>query len=414
MDGLQARVAHGLERGCARIRRGGFDTRVIGILALNLSMGTVLIVNTVLAYFANDLYPELPYSSVTLLSTAFSLSALPGSLFGGAVAGRTISFKRLALAALAALAAFGCLPFFVSSFPLVLVARVCGGFAQGVLTTLYGGLVALTLLEFSAATRVQGIAAIVGCGAGILYQVLATSVAAFDVRAVWLVHAFLLVPCMLVALFLPGGVDSQCGCAVRRDEASSGAATRIPLGAFGIIVGYCTVLSFVSPQNMSASAVILGEGLGGASEIALVCVLYTLGGIVSGLLYRHVLTSSGRWFFAVTLVLEAVGALLIAFVRSVPGYGAGMLLSGIGFYMLMPGCTAFMVRMMSGESFTKASGLFSAAGYLAQFATTPLLMLVTLVFGDDDQRSILVIGAAVITFVALAWGLGFALLWRRR
>lgn len=380
--------------------------RIVGVVALHLSMGTVLIVNSVLAYLAEGLYPDLPYSTITLLSTLFALSALPGSLFGGFVAGRFVSFRTLSLGALLMLAGFGCLPFFVRDFTIVLAARVCGGFAQGILTTLYGGLVALTLLDYREATRVQGIGAVVGCLAGVFYQIAATSAVRWDVAAVWLVHLFLLVPIALVGLFMPRGrgraSSSVKGSLMPVDGAPH--ASSIPWGAWGIVAGYFVVLSFVNPESMSVSPVILGEHLGGATEVAMVSVLYTLGGIVAGLLYRRVLEGAKRWFFPGTLACIAAGALSMAFVPSVAGYGAGMILSGIGFYALMPGCTAHLSRMVDPAVFSRISGVFSAAGYLAQFAATPLVAIMPVLFGVDEPRNILVAGAFVLTSVAVVWG----------
>lgn len=72
-------------------------------------------------------YPNVPYANILLISTIPQLCGIPVSLITGKIAGSKVKYKTLtALAATCALIG-GVLPFFIRSFPIILLSRVIFG-----------------------------------------------------------------------------------------------------------------------------------------------------------------------------------------------------------------------------------------------------------------------------------------------
>lgn len=69
-------------------------------------------------------YPNVPYANILLISTIPQLCGIPVSLITGKIAGSKVKYKTLA--ATCALIG-GVLPFFIRSFPIILLSRVIFG-----------------------------------------------------------------------------------------------------------------------------------------------------------------------------------------------------------------------------------------------------------------------------------------------
>lgn len=329
-----------------------------------------------------------------------------------AVAGRRVSYRALAAVATLTVGVVGSLPFFCDDFLFVLGTRAVAGFAQGVLSTLYNGTVALSVFPLDRATRVQGAGSIVGNLAGIFYQVSSAALAAVSIRYIWLIHAFLLVPFALDVLFMPRaplsadagekGAAAACG--------SAGARTRspLPLIAVGVAVVYAAFLLFMGPVNLVVSNVISGEGLGTSGDIAMICTLYTVGGMLGGVAFDRFYHLSGRWFFLCSLGLLALGIGSAAFTHSVAGYAFGAACCGFALFLFQPGSMAFLSTEVGPAALAGVSGFFMAAGSLASFANTPYMMLVATATGNDNPRYPLMVGCVAVALIAVAWGLAMA------
>lgn len=390
-------------------------TRVIGVLGIYLAMGSTMIVNPVLAFIGQELYPGISYSSLTLLSTLFSLAALPGALVCGAVAGKRVSFRALAGAAALTVAVVGCLPFFYDDFAFVLGTRAVAGFAQGVLSALYNGTVALSVFPLDRATRVQGAGSVVGNLAGVFYQVSSAALAAVNIRFIWLIHTFLLVPFLLDIIFMPRGEGGGAPASKQAEGATgpsqrAGAPGRAPLPGIAVATAlvYAAFLLFMGPVNLAVSSVIAGEGLGTSGDIAMICTLYTVGGMLGGVAFDRFYHLSGRWFFLCSLGLLALGIGAAAFTHSVAGYAFGAACCGFALFLFQPGSMAFLSAEVGPAALAGVSGFFMAAGSLASFANTPYMMCVAGATGSDNPRYPLMVGCIAVVLLALTWGLAMA------
>lgn len=74
-------------------------------------------------------YPNVPYANILLISTIPQLCGIPVSLITGKIAGSKVKYKTLA--ATCALIG-GVLPFFIRSFPIILLSRVIFGLSYNI------------------------------------------------------------------------------------------------------------------------------------------------------------------------------------------------------------------------------------------------------------------------------------------
>ena len=74
-------------------RTGNF----ISVLAVYFAANVIFIMSPAMNSIATNLYPDIEYGTVLMLSTISSLFMIPGSLLAGAVLGKKIGFKQMAV-----------------------------------------------------------------------------------------------------------------------------------------------------------------------------------------------------------------------------------------------------------------------------------------------------------------------------
>lgn len=109
-----------------RIKRRNF----IALLAVYFAANVIFIMSPAMNAIATELYPDLPYTSVLLVSTISSLLMIPGSLVAGAALGK-VKFKTMALISMGGIMIFGMLPYFIRPLTAVYVFRGIVGFCIG-------------------------------------------------------------------------------------------------------------------------------------------------------------------------------------------------------------------------------------------------------------------------------------------
>ena len=102
----------------------------IALLAVYFAANVIFIMSPAMNAIATELYPDLPYTSVLLVSTISSLLMIPGSLVAGAALGK-VKFKTMALISMGGIIIFGMLPYFIRPLTAVYVFRGIVGFCIG-------------------------------------------------------------------------------------------------------------------------------------------------------------------------------------------------------------------------------------------------------------------------------------------
>lgn len=132
-------------------------TTTMGVLSIFLVINCSFVVNPMIASLASIYEADgIAYSTVLMLSTVVSLLVIPFSLLSGAIAGKTVRYKTLAVLALLLAIVGGVGPYFVHSFYVVLVFRALVGAAIGIASPLSSALVS-RLFSGERAATMQGI-----------------------------------------------------------------------------------------------------------------------------------------------------------------------------------------------------------------------------------------------------------------
>lgn len=373
-------------------------TAVIGTLGLFCAVNVVLILNPVLAFVGSETYPDLDFATVTYLSTAVSLSVGVVTLISGAIAGKLVRYKTLAVIGLTLVAIAGIIPYFVSDFAVVLGTRVLVGIGAGLVQPL-GNTVALKLFEGERATQVQGWGSIVSNGTGIIFQLIATSIVLMNVDLVWLIHAVMIIPALLVLFLMPEPEPDNADETVVVDRSRA----KLTFPVYFISIAFAVIFMVYYPLLLNVSAIVTTENLGSATDIAIIGSLYTVGGMVAGAVYSKIYNSTGKMFFPVTFGVWILGMALFAFGGSVPILTIGAFMTGMGVFFVWPGSIAWLEKRIAPEALSPASGLFAALFQFAAFLSTPYTSLIGNVFGSADPRLPLIVGTVVMIVVALIW-----------
>lgn len=393
----------------------------VGVASMYPASCACFIVNASLAFLGADLYPEVPYATLTLLLTVPSLIVVPATIVSSLIADRMISSRSLACASLMLIALAGSLPAVIPGFPFALSSRVLVGLGLGFVTPIFNRL-PLELFPLSWATKVQGGGNALANICGIVFQATAVALACADVSHVWLLHAVFAVPAICSLLCIPAaprrhdisasGEDGSAGtistCVRPLSTADPARVLRprcpVPLSALGLAIAYGAIVMCYYPVMINVGAIVLEGGLGGSTEVAIIGAMYNVGGIAAGILYSRLYYALRRWFFPAMLAVWLVGVGASAFLGSVPGYCAGTFLCGFGLYNVFPGSLAFLSKCVRESEFALTTSLFSAVANLAMFMSTPFISFVEALTGSSNPRLPLALGYIAIAFV----GMGYA------
>ena len=109
-------------------------------MAIFFILPGALIMNPALQNIA-EVYPQIPFTMILLLSTITLLIVVPTSLIAGAIAGNRVTYRKLLFIAIILYVAGGIMPYFINNFYWVLGSRILFGIGVGLATPLPNGLV---------------------------------------------------------------------------------------------------------------------------------------------------------------------------------------------------------------------------------------------------------------------------------
>ncbi|MBO4819362.1 MAG: MFS transporter [Firmicutes bacterium] len=372
-------------------------TMSLGVLSIFLISQAAFIVNPALAGFAEQ-YSEVSYSTILLIATLPSLIMVPCNLIGGAIVGKKIKYRTLAIFGCLIALVGGIIPFFVRSFPVVLASRALFGIGNG-LTMPLGNALVLRLFKDKSAGML-GAGNIMQNVTGVVIQNLAGIVCARNLNATWLCHLFLLIPLILMTIFLPEPEKEVS------DEASEAAVEKkpLPFRAWLIAIVYGVMFIGYYPLCLNMSAIITGEGMGTAAAAGTVLSFYTVGGMIAGAIFgvmykviKHKLT------LPVCLILYVLPMFCVAFGHNLIMFYIGITLSGIGVFTTWSAAMMDYQTFVPAEQLGAASGIFAACLNAGAFGASPFTALVANISGNSDPRLTVVYGSFVCAVLAVLW-----------
>lgn len=336
----------------------------IGILSISgMGMGS-----TVLTPAMNVLGEHFVGKDVSFAMTMGTLGVVLGSFIGGAIAGKLISAKNLAILGNILCLVLGCLPMMFDNFTLLLVDRFIFGVCLGLITPLANILIAQNY-EGDAMSRMMGFTSMFMSLGGIVFQLLGGILADMDWQMTFLAHAFFIVSAIL-CLFIPKDEVMTKEQAAAMKNAGSGDKMNVK-----VVMLVAIILLVFQTINMSvmmmASTLYAQRGFGGATEASIALTMYTVAGVVSGLLFGKLFNGLKRLCMPLMMLIVAAGAAVILASTSHMMCVIGFILIGLGFMSAFPGMTTWiaMVNPLSkvGTGTSIAIAFMNLGGFLCSF-----------------------------------------------
>ena len=380
-----------------RIKRRNF----IALLAVYFAANVIFIMSPAMNAIATELYPDLPYTSVLLVSTISSLLMIPGSLVAGAALGK-VKFKTMALISMGGIIIFGMLPYFIRPLTAVYVFRGIVGFCIGLGFPLQSTL-ALQLFNDKERPRALGFATVSLSVGSIVFMVVSGMLADQNAAYPYLFHAILLIPLILVLTLLkePSAEDK-----VETVEAPSQVPETGKMPPYAIFTAFMFAVVFFAfyPVLLNMSSVCANENIGGATVAGILLALYTVGNCIGGFIFEPLHRFAGKLVVPIGLVFWILGTACFAFGHSVPLIIIGVLLSGTAVPTVWPGTVNSYSEYVPKNKQSMAVAIFVSGMNIGCFLTTYFIGAVANITGDTNPRLPIFYGFFIVLIFGAVWG----------
>lgn len=318
-----------------------------------------------------------------LISTLPSLSSLPATIFSGAVAGKKVKFKTLAIVGTILFLVGGLTPAFSSSYVMILIERGIFGIAIGLINPLGAALIQ-SAYEGDKRAKLLGLGTLVMNLGGITLTLVAGYLANFGWNYTFYVHSIAIVSLILVILFLPEPEikeDTEIT-AKQKEKVSIPGIVWISCILFGVL------FMFNFTIQVNASTLLAERSLGNSTIAAVVIALFTGGGMIAGALFGGFYKVTKRYVFTISLLLGTIGFALVVYGNNVAMIMAGQLLTGFSMFSIMSGVFLIIGMVASPSSFALCNSiLFSSMGIFSFLATYWVGMIANIT-GDGTTQPI--------------------------
>lgn len=375
---------------------------VIGVMAVFATTQATLIMNPALQTLA-DKHPDIPYTSLTYLSTLPNLVGIFMGIIVGAMV-RKMGYRKVISTAMLLLAVGGTLPIVMSSYPLWIICRVIFGIGFGITVPMSSALVMSVFSSSGNAARVQGIGTVVQNLSGVILQIVSGIVAAINVDSIWLLHLVFLAT---MAVFLactpePEITQSPADDTETSDDSTAGSRKKLPGEVYWMSAAYGLLFLFMYPFLLNISAIVEDAGIGSSQAAGNIASLYTVGGMVGGFVFAKLLSVMKKWLTPVLCAGTFVGVLM-GYISS--SYTTLMLASFIiGFcgMMVWPASVIHFGDFVPDDQIAAANGIFGVAINLCCFLAAPFTQLCMNVI-SPSPRTPLMVGAAGCAVIAVLY-----------
>lgn len=372
--------------------------RVISLLAVYFAANVIFITSPALNSWATQLYPEIPYSTVLFLSTVSSLLMIPGSLAAGAVLGKKVSFKAMAVFSMGGIIIAGCLPFFIRNFNFVLVMRAIVGFCIGLGFPLQSTL-ALKLFDDNERPVILGKATFVMACGSIFYMLVSGYVCDMDAAYAFLVHVVLIIPLVLVILFLKEPKEEE----LNQAEQVNRAGEKLPMMAIFASAMFMFIFFAFYPVLLNMSAIIEYEGIGAAAITGVISSLYTIGNAIAGLVFAGLYKKAGKYIIPVGVFLWVAGMAIFSLGHGIAPIIIGVVITGLAAQIVWPGTVNSFSEYVPSSRQGMATAVFVSGMNIGCFCTTFFISGVAGLTGSVNPRTPCQIGLIIVAVFAVIW-----------
>lgn len=274
-------------------------------------------------------FPDVDFSMILLVATLPALFMVPFSILGGKLAGTVMKFKTLVIIGTTLFLFGGTAPYFMNSFTGILVMRAIVGVGLGIMSPIAPALI-MNLFEGKIRENLMGINGIVTNIGGIVFQMLGGILCAVNWRNTFLAHLLAVVSLIIVLFMLPEPP---------KVEKPGTEKVKMP----GMVYGWATIFLFYTvllyPMLTGMSSLVLANNYGTAAGAGIALTMFTVGGMISGIIFGNVYHAATRFTFVLGLIIHAIGYIFLIYGNSLMLLTVGATIVGIGFGFVMPAVT---------------------------------------------------------------------------
>ncbi len=336
-------------------------------------------------------FPDVSPTSVKLVVSLPPLFIIAVNLFFDRIC-RIARTRTIALVGVLLYVAAGSGAFFVESFALLLVLRALLGVAVGLLMPLSVGLLAYYYPP-EEMSRLMGLSAAMNQVGGVVATLLAGFLAAVRWNFAFLVYLLGLAVAVMVLVWLPNERLGSASAAAKRLSRLA-LVRRFRASLAGMLL--CTVSFFAFVSNFALAA----RGVFSTGTITLVMVGVDVVAAAAGFLFGRLFRTAPDAAGLVPPVLFLVGFGILAAGTGPAGMIAAGALLGAANGFGVPYFNATASLQGGRESVTTILPLLSAALFLGQFASPPLVDAVASILPGSPEHSVW-LAAACVSFVYL-------------
>ncbi len=378
-------------------KNGCADLKIaLGVMPAFMGMQTLFIMNPAIAGMA-ELFPHIPYSTILLLSTMPLVVSVPITILCGSLVGSRFRYRTMTILGFLLLIVSGAIPYFLQDFYVILFSRAIFGIGIGIATPLGNALVA-QFWKGEKAARMQGAGTVLMNLSGVFFQLLSGVVCAVNPRLVWPLHLILLVPFIFALVFLPEPDSAD------RSASKAPKQTR-PLKPVVYIesISFGVIFMFYYTMLLNMSTILTEEHIGNSATAGTILSMYTIGGILSGLVFSRLYKAAGRFTIPICFVIWIAGMAAACWSASVPVLIVATGLTGLAKFLLWPAIISDFSKIMPPSDIARATGWYLAWMAFGGFMASFLIGAVFRITGNPDPRLPLRIGLAAMVLLCGLW-----------
>ncbi len=348
---------------------------IVAIMAIFfLVLSTAGVTPAINAFIAA--FPNIPITTIILVSTLPSLLIVPSSIFAGSIVGKSVKYKTLAIIGILLIFVGGVAPSFMSDWSMILIMRAIFGIGVGFISPLANGIL-FAMFEGQQQAKLLGLGTIMMNSVGPIFLQLTTGYFTdMSWKYAFYPYAIAIVSLILVLLFLPEPEKVVIPSGAEKTKVKLQGILWVIIILFGIF------FMQLYPLFLGISTLMAIRNWGGAGISAILLTFFTASGIIGGTIFVPILKACKRFLVPIATLMMAVGYALVIYGTNIILVGAGMILLGTGWGLLLPTAFAIIGTRATPQSTALASSLAVASLSLFGFLSTYFIALVAKSTGD--------------------------------
>jgi MFS family permease len=356
------------------------------------------------------------------------------ALLSGAVAGRYLSFRTVALLGFAVICFAGVAPAFLNDFWMVLASRMILGIGLGLQCPLGPALVIRFFPNERQRAFYLGVGNGVINGYGTITNLLVGTLCAINWNYAFFAYGTMAILFLFAFLFLKEPakpLDSNNGQTILRDSENDDinetdkkkiatkcsdekaksifstlrAISKLPRTVLILCVLFMFVDCLEMPAAINASAIIAQNNWGSSALAGIMVSLISISGLISGFAFGKFFRTFKHYNIVISFFIMATGLLMTVLASSPFVMAAGLFFCGASFTLIISGIQNEIGAVVTSAQAVFASALFMVFENIGGFITAGYMSLVSIVFGSQSFYAPLIVSAVLFGIGGIGLGI---------